>query len=163
MEISSLDTTVLDSFTGKHSGVRSKRNHISEIGFVWSQWIGKFVMEKSNSKRNAQVDLSRFGLAAEAQNSCNDVEIIGCGADGYRPTSRNELFAGEEVSQRLQNPIFDYDNGIFHWKILRRMKNHGGRRNSSYQSRCCLVCGMVCLRRVWLIFSVLSSSWDLDG
>lgn len=55
-------------------------------------------MERSNVKKPNDVDLSKFGLAvSESRNSNNEVEFIGCGADGYRPASRNELFAGEQV------------------------------------------------------------------
>ena len=58
-------------------------------------------MEKSNVKKANNVDLSKFGLAVgESQNSNNEVEFIGCGADGFRPASRNELFAGEQVRRK---------------------------------------------------------------
>lgn len=54
-------------------------------------------MERTNVNRSNNVDLSKFGLAVnESQNTNNEVEFIGCGADGYRPASRNELFAGEQ-------------------------------------------------------------------
>lgn len=62
------------------------------------QLVNRYTMDKPNTKKSSAVDLSRFGLAADdTQNSINDVEFMGCGAGGYRPTSRNELFAGEEV------------------------------------------------------------------
>lgn len=55
-------------------------------------------MERFNTKKPSQVDLTRFGLAGDDVQSPVSSEDTGCESVSYRPASRNELFAGEEVS-----------------------------------------------------------------
>ncbi|KAK7579906.1 hypothetical protein V9T40_000535 [Parthenolecanium corni] len=55
-------------------------------------------MNSANKPKNA-IDLNKFGLESSESEAIPDVETVGFSSGGYRPTNRNELFAGEENAQ----------------------------------------------------------------
>lgn len=104
-------------------------------------------MNSANKPKNA-IDLNKFGLESSESEAIPDVETVGFSSGGYRPTNRNELFAGEEVISVVCCPYYFYCYGNYKNHFLFRTPNHGGSRSFSYHNLCYLACGMVFSRPV---------------